>query len=165
MSCPEPDTLTLQWLPGRYAVCRLGANDALPAWAAKQLFYPPISASDATAETADKDKASPCLCVVVRTDCELSIIIDERAVPPSNEDDNQMQVQRGFSALRIAGTLDFSLVGILAKLTNVLAEASVPVLAISTFDTDILLVPLHRAEDAAEALRAVARVQGELPTD
>lgn len=164
MSCPEPDTLTLQWLPGRYAVCRFGANDALPAWAAKQL-HPPISESGAMAEAADKDKALPCLFVVVRTECELSIVIDERAVLPSNEDDNQMQVQRGFGALRIAGTLDFSLVGILAKLTNALAEASVPVFAVSTFDTDILLVPSHRAGDAAEALRTVANVQGELPID
>jgi hypothetical protein len=55
----------------------------------------------------------------------------------------------------VVGALDFSLVGILSKLTGALADAGVPVLAISTYDTDVLLV---RAEDADEAAVALANV-------
>ena len=56
------------------------------------------------------------------------------------------------------GTLDFGLTGILARLTTALAEARVPVFAISTYDTDVLLVQVSDAEAAVEALATVADV-------
>ncbi|HUA86605.1 MAG TPA: ACT domain-containing protein [Bryobacteraceae bacterium] len=59
---------------------------------------------------------------------------------------------RGFRCLKVEGPLDFSLVGILASLTATLARAEVPVFAISTFDTDYLLVRTEQIERAIAAL-------------
>ena len=89
---------------------------------------------------------------VTRTDRELSIVIDESLVTAN------VKAERGFVALRIAGTLDMSLVGVLARLTGALAAANIPVFAISTFDTDYLLVRESNASAAAEALNRVAEV-------
>jgi hypothetical protein len=57
-------------------------------------------------------------------------------------------------ALRVAGTLDHSLTGVLLSLAAPLAEAGVPIFAVSTFDTDYVLVPEGRLDDALGALRA-----------
>ena len=59
-----------------------------------------------------------------------------------------------FAALRVAGTLPFSLSGVLSGLTTPLAAAGVSVFAVSTFDTDYLLVPGDMLGPAAEALRS-----------
>ena len=58
-----------------------------------------------------------------------------------------------FAALRVAGTLDFSLTGVMAGLAGALADAGLSVLAISTYDTDYLLVRRGELEAAAAALR------------
>lgn len=63
------------------------------------------------------------------------------------------RVEGPFAALRVAGTLDFSLTGVMAGLAGPLAEAGLSVLAISTYDTDYLLVRRDELEAAAEALR------------
>jgi hypothetical protein len=60
--------------------------------------------------------------------------------------------ETGWRGLRVAGVLDFSLVGILAALTAALAEAGVPVFAVSTYDTDYLFV---KAENLDAAIRAL----------
>ena len=59
----------------------------------------------------------------------------------------------GWRCFRIAGVLDFSLVGILAGLSGILAEARVGIFAVSTYDTDYILVKqteLRRAQEALE---------------
>jgi hypothetical protein len=55
--------------------------------------------------------------------------------------------------MKVEGPLDLSLIGILASLTTALAQAGINVFAISTFDTDYLLVKEERLEKAARALR------------
>ena len=87
---------------------------------------------------------------ITRTEGELSIVTAEGAVPAT------MKAERGWVGLRIAGTLDFSLIGILSTLTAALAEANVPVFVISTHDTDILLLRAGDVGRAVEALSAVA---------
>lgn len=62
--------------------------------------------------------------------------------------------ERGWVALRVAGILDFSLVGILASLTAPLAEAGISVFALSTYNTDYLLVRQNFLEQAIAALSA-----------
>lgn len=82
-----------------------------------------------------------------RTDAEFSLVCptdDAPAVCHSRED--------GYRALRVKGPLDFSLVGILAALTGTLAQAEIPVFAISTFDTDYLFIREERFEKACLAL-------------
>lgn len=136
----EADRLKLEWLPGRYAVCRLDASAAVPDWALAR---------------AAPGNGRSLLCIT-RTDRELSIVIDEQLLP--QEPSFKTKTQCGFVALRIAGTLDFSAVGILAKLTTALASAQIPVFAMSTFDTDILLVKDTDAHRAHKALQMVADI-------
>lgn len=79
------------------------------------------------------------------TDNEISLVCDEGCIPDG------AKAETGWRAMRVAGTLEFSLVGILAKISGVLAEADVSIFAVSTFDTDYLLVKddaLDRAKDA-----------------
>lgn len=64
----------------------------------------------------------------------------------------------GWRAIRVEGQLDFGLVGILAQLTGALADADIPVFAVSTFDTDYLLVRKERLDAAAAALSAAGYI-------
>ncbi|MFE3453132.1 ACT domain-containing protein [Nonomuraea sp. NPDC059194] len=117
--------MELRLLSRAYSVCRLPAGSAAPA--------PPRSAE---------------LYGVTVTAEEVSIVCATGDEPP------EARVESGWSALRVAGELDFSLVGILSSLTAPLAEAGVSVFALSTFDTDYLLVrtaDLRRASKALEA--------------
>jgi len=55
---------------------------------------------------------------------------------------------------RIEGTLDFSLIGILAEITTALAEAKVPVFAISTYNTDYIFIEAKHSFKAKSALKS-----------
>src|SRR5262249_12669617 len=99
-----PTALPLSLLPGRYAVWRLAPDTDFPAWAAG---------------------AFAC---VTRTEEELSVVCREEAVPEG------VRRESGWRCLRVAGTLDFGAVGVLAALTAPLAAAGVSVFAVSTFD-------------------------------
>ena len=85
---------------------------------------------------------------LTRTGDELSLLCEEQYAPK-----DALKNEAGYRALRVMGTLDFSLVGILADLTRVLKEISVSVFVVSTYDTDYVLVKeasLGRASDALE---------------
>jgi len=81
------------------------------------------------------------------TDEELSLVCPTAAVP-----DVTLAREDGWRAFRIEGVLDFSLVGILAQISTVLAAAGVGIFAVSTFNTDYILV---KDENLAKALRAL----------
>jgi hypothetical protein len=85
---------------------------------------------------------------ISRSDDELSIVCRQE-VPDG------VRCERPWRCLRVAGTLDFGLVGVLASLLVPLAAAGVSVFVTSTFDTDYLLVKDEDFERAAEALRRV----------
>ena len=89
--------------------------------------------------------ASDLVCLT-RTDSEISLVIDESSVPPGATADT------GWHALRIVGTIPFKTVGLLAALTGALAESGISVFAVSTFDTDYLLV-----KDRARAHESLQR--------
>lgn len=86
---------------------------------------------------------------VTRTASELSIVCEASRVP------GEVRAERDWRALVVAGPLDFSEVGVLAALTATLAAAEVSVFAISTFDTDYLLVRDASLTTAIEALGTV----------
>jgi hypothetical protein len=88
------------------------------------------------------------LICIVRTLEELSIVVPAAALPHSVDGEGPWR------ALRVAGQLSFDLVGVLASLTRPLADAGVSVFAISTYDTDYLLVPVASLERAVAALSA-----------
>lgn len=117
--------LTLFLLPETFAICRLAADAALPAWAIAGPFY-----------------------AVTRTAHELSLVCAQDQAPPG------IPCQPGWRCLQVAGPLDFALTGVLASLAQPLAAAGVSIFAISTYDTDYLLVPDEALGAALAALRS-----------
>ena len=63
-------------------------------------------------------------------------------------------VERGFVALRLEGPFPFSMTGVLASFLQPLADAHIPIFAISTFDTDYVLIKHEDLERAVVALGA-----------
>ena len=70
-----------------------------------------------------------------KTDEETSLVCESSFVPR-----NAIAVETGWKAFRIAGILDFGLIGIIAKITNILAEANVSVFVVSTYNTDYVFL-------------------------
>ena len=85
---------------------------------------------------------------MTRTADELSIVCVEDAVPPG------VRSEGGRRLLQIEGALDLGMVGVLARLTATLAEAGISLFAMSTFDTDYLLIRDADVPRAVEALRS-----------
>jgi hypothetical protein len=116
--------LSLLLLDGTFAVCRLDSASSIPPWG-----------------TADE------LFSITRTADELSIICRQDAVPEG------ILCERGWRCWRVAVTIPFSVEGVLASLTAPLAEAGISVFAISTFDTDYLLVKTKDLGRSVDILR------------
>ena len=83
------------------------------------------------------------------TDNELSLACETEKTPS-----NTTAREDGWRAMRIVGQLDFSLTGILSKIAAVLADAQVGIFAVSTYDTDYILVKRENLDRAVEALKA-----------
>lgn len=88
-------------------------------------------------------------CFIGKTDEERSLVCLTSDVPA-----NTLEREDGWRAMRIEGVLDFSLTGILAKISGVLAEAQIGIFAISTYNTDYVLVKRENETAAHEALCA-----------
>ena len=84
-----------------------------------------------------------------KTDEELSVICLMNDVPERTVDRSD-----GWRGFRIEGTLDFSLVGVLSKLSAILAENMIGIFAVSTFNTDYILVKNEDYERAMDVLAA-----------
>lgn len=83
---------------------------------------------------------------ITRTEEELSIVCDA-SIPLKSE-----QSEIGWACIKVLGPLDFGLTGILAKIASVLAEAEISIFAISTYDTDYILVKKEKLAVAKEVL-------------
>ncbi|MGZ5380611.1 MAG: ACT domain-containing protein [Thermoanaerobaculia bacterium] len=114
-------------IPGAYAICRLPAKAPLPAWAGKVFTS------------------------ITRTADELSIVCDERRLPP-DLDGLDLRVARGWALLKVHGPFPLDVVGVLASVAKPLAEAEVSLFALSTFDTDYILVRRTYVNQAIAAL-------------
>lgn len=86
-------------------------------------------------------------CFIGRTDEENSLVCLTQDVPA-----NTVQRDDGWKAFRIQGVLDFSLIGILSRITSILAEEEIGVFAISTFNTDYVFVKTKNYEKALTSL-------------
>ncbi len=85
---------------------------------------------------------------IVKTDEELSIVCSSSI---------QVQAEKtksGWSCFKVLGPLDFSLTGILAKISTTLSEAKISIFAISTFDTDYILIEASKVSLAKKTLSA-----------
>lgn len=117
--------LQFEVLSDTLGICKLNSNQNIPEWAYQGDFVS-----------------------VTRTPEELSIVCSESAIP------KDAVCERGWRALKIAGILDFSLVGILSIVSSTLATAGVSIFAISTYNTDYILV---RAQDLEVALQSLSK--------
>lgn len=86
-------------------------------------------------------------CFVGKTDEEKSLVCITRDVPNNTTDRDD-----GWKAFRIQGILDFSLVGILSKITALLAENNIGIFAISTYNTDYILTKQENFQKALDVL-------------
>ena len=132
-------SVRLTLLPGEYAVCRLapGADAGpLPAVATAGLYS------------------------LTRTRSETSVVCPVELAPAA-----ATEVERGWRTLEVAGPMAFTLTGVLAGITTPLAEEGIPVFAVSTYDTDHLLVQRDTLAAAVAALRAAGHtvLDGEPP--
>lgn len=124
--------LPLELLPDTLAICRLRPDAAIPDWAFNDGSFLTIS----------------------RTAEELSITTLQSAVPAT------VASERDYRALRVRGTLPPNLVGILLSMAEPLARAGLGIFAISTFDTDYVLVKARDLPRALGALRAAGHDVG-----
>jgi len=94
------------------------------------------------------DWSSP-FCFTGKTDEENSLVCMTKDVPP-----NTTERDDGWTAFRIQGVLDFSLVGILSSVSSLLAENGIAIFAVSTYNTDYILTKAESADRTAELLSA-----------
>ncbi len=119
----DPFRGVLVVLPGRYAVCRLDPDEAIPHLSLEHRFWS-----------------------VTRTRDELSLVLPQESVPDG------CRAEEGWRCLQVLGPLDFDLTGVLASLAAPLARAGISIFTISTFDTDYLLVREAELDSAKRAL-------------
>lgn len=119
--------LSLRILPGRLAICTLPPDSSVPQRPEGARFWS-----------------------VTCSDDEISVVLPEEAVPAL------WVAERGWRCMKVVGPLDFGLIGILASLAVPLAvplaEAGVSIFAVSTFDTDYVLVRESDLERASQVL-------------
>lgn len=82
-----------------------------------------------------------------KTDEEISLVCETHSVPA-----NTLERDDGWKAFRIEGVLDFSLIGVLSKISGILAENSIGIFAVSTYNTDYILVKKESLDKALKAL-------------
>ena len=116
--------LRLSILDEHMSVCRLDATSEIPDWATNSGFWS-----------------------VTHTTDELSVVCPEASVPEG------VRCEGGWRVLKLDGPFEFSEVGVLASVLAPLAEAEISIFAVSTFDTDYVLVKEERLERAVAALR------------
>lgn len=121
---PPPSPLRLDLLDGRMSVCRLDPSSEVPPWATQATLFS-----------------------VTRTRDELSVVCPEENVPVG------VKHEGGWRVLRLEGPFEFSAVGVLASVATPLTGAGVSIFALSTYDTDYVLVKEEGLEHAVSALR------------
>ena len=115
--------LTMKLLKEKYGVCRLDKNELIPKWAQNSDFFS-----------------------ITKTCDELSIVCIQDDIP------NNILCEKDWRILKIEGPLDFSLIGILASISTILAQNEISVFAISTYDTDYILVKNKDLSNAIQSL-------------
>ena len=115
--------LTMKLIKEKYGVCRINPNELIPEWAQNSDFFS-----------------------ITKTCDELSIVCSQDDIP------NDIQCEKDWKILKIEGPLDFSLVGILASISTILAQKGISIFAISTYDTDYILVKNKDIDNAIESL-------------
>lgn len=87
-------------------------------------------------------------CFIQKTDEEKSLVCETKDVPS-----NTIKRDDGWKSFRIQGVLDFSLIGILADIANILKKNKISIFAVSTYNTDYIMVKKDNLKAALEALK------------
>ena len=116
--------LVIQVLPGEFAIARLAADAPLPTWADSRVFS-----------------------AAVRTGDELSLLCPAAQVP------GDVKAERGWRLMKLRGPFSFTETGILSSVLDPLAFSRISILALSTFDTDYVLVKATELDAAIRTLR------------
>lgn len=116
-------------MPMSLAIVRLDVSCDIPLWATSQNFFS-----------------------ITKTHEELSIVCPENCVPPD------VKVEKGWGCFKVEGPLDFGLTGILSSLTKPLAQAQISIFALSTFDTDYIMVKKENLEKAKTVLGSFCKI-------
>lgn len=120
----EKFTIILQILPGSFVVFKLAPEEIIPGWLlAGQKFFS-----------------------ITKTEEELSIVCEQSSLP------KDMEVPNLWRMFKIKGQMDFDLVGILRQVLNPLAENNIGIFALSTFNTDYVLVQEKDFDKATKVL-------------
>ena len=125
----KPHGQRFRALPGRYAVCRLTPESAVPGWA-QGVFVN-----------------------ITFTPDELAIICPAERVPAD------ARAERDWRVLKLVGPFPFTAVGVLASLATPLARAGISLLSIATYDTDYFLVKSDVFDDAIAVLTAAVHTK------
>ncbi|MDY6790050.1 MAG: ACT domain-containing protein [Thermodesulfobacteriota bacterium] len=119
------DKISLTVLTGEFSIHKLHPSTKIPDTIHESKFYQ-----------------------ICRTDEELSIVCETRLSIRSDHE------EKGWACIQVDGPLDFGLTGILAGISQVLAESNISIFAISTYDTDYILVKHHSLDHAVRAFKA-----------
>ena len=99
-------------------------------------------------ETVEQIDLSAGFYFIGRTDEEISLVCRTECTPART-----LEREDGWRGFRIEGTLDFSLIGILSPIAAILAENKIGIFAVSTYNTDYVLVKEENCEKALAVLR------------
>ncbi len=117
------EKLKIRLLQGIYAVCQISNGEKVPSWIEEKGFFS-----------------------VTKTEDEISVVMLQDKIS------KDIKAEKDWRILKVEGTLDFSLIGILAKISSVLAENQISIFVISTFNTDYILVKEEKIEKAMAVL-------------
>ena len=117
------EKLKIRLLDGIYAVCQFKETAKIPNCFDEKEFFS-----------------------VTKTDDEISVVMLQEMIS------SEIKAEKDWRILKVEGTLDFSLIGILAKISSVLAENQISIFVISTFNTDYILVKEEKIEKAMTVL-------------
>jgi hypothetical protein len=120
----------LSVLPEKLAICHLGKNSPIPAWAQDLSF-----------------------CSITRTKEELSIVCDQDKLPGG------ILAEKDWKAFKLEGELGMASVGVIASLSKPLAEAGISIFNISTYETNYLMVEDINFEKAVKILSEFCEIK------
>ncbi len=114
-----------------------------------EIILEPLNTELSVCKVEDYSRIDLCepFCFTGTTDDERSLVCPTHLVP-----DNTTERDDGWRAFRIVGTLDFSLIGILSRISGVLADNGIGIFAISTFNTDYVLTKSENFDKALQVL-------------
>lgn len=118
--------MDLKILDSTFSVVKISPTETIPLWALNSDVFS-----------------------ITRTDEELSIVCPSERIPMNGV---FKDIENDWKCIRVKGVLDFNLTGILSSLANPLAENKISIFAISTFNTDYLLIKSHSIEKAKAVL-------------